>query len=283
VVAFLELLADSWRRRRPVVALVVVPFVDAFLQYGNVERVLAFDGVRFGVQFPFPAPQLTAWSFASVPSTGSGLHVVEPVWLFPVTVAVEAVLVAGYLGSLDEGFRTGSYDFAANVVSYVVPLFAYTALMNAVVLGFGALGLAVGVFALALAIPALLALGYLFWAAPFLVVVEDRGFLASLRRSVALATDGGEYAEFFLKHLLVGAGVSLVVTPVMTNAGAVGVVAGAAVGAPVAFTFTLATLRFLRAHVGDGHVTVDDGPETRAGPGEETDDGRDAVGDASSQ
>lgn len=283
MVAFLELLADSWRRKRPVVALVVVPFVDAFLQYGNVERALAFDGVRFGVQFPFPAPLLTGWSFASVPSTGSGFHVVEPVWLFPVTVAAEGVLVAGYLGSLDEGFHTGSYDFAANVVSYVVPLFAFTVLLNAVVLGFGLLGLEVGVLALVLAIPALLALAYVFWAAPFLVVVEDRGFLAALRRSAALAADGGEYAEFFLKHLLVGAGVSVVLTPVMTNAGAVGVVVGAAVGAPVAFTFTLATLRFLRAHVGDGRAAVDDGPGTGAGPGVETTDGRDASKDTVSQ
>jgi len=281
VVAFLELLVDTWRRKRPVVALVAVPLVSAFLQYGDVERVLAFDGVRFGVQFPFPAPLLTGWSFASVPSTESGLHVVEPVWLFPVTVAVEAVLVAGYLGSLDEGFRTGSYGFAANVASYVVPLFAYTVLANAVVLGFGLLGLRVGVLALVSAIPALLALGYLFWAAPFLVVVEDRGFLAALRRSVALASEGGEYAEFFLKHLLVGAGVSLVMTPVMTNGGVVGVVVGAVVGAPVAFTFTLATLRFLRAHVGDGHVAVDDVQGPGSGRIAESGGGRDLSENAS--
>jgi hypothetical protein len=270
VVAFLELLADSWRRRRPVEALVVVPLVNAFLQYGNVERVLAFDGVRFGVQFPFPAPLLTAWSFASVPQVGDGLRIVGPAWLFPVAVALEAVLVAGYLGSLDEGFHTGSYDFAANVVSYVVPLFAYTVLANAVVLGVGLLGLRVGVLALAVAIPTLLTLGYLFWATPFLVVVEDRGFLTALQRSATLAAGGGEYAEFFLKHLLVGAVVSVAVTPVMVNAGVAGVVIGAVVGAPIAFTFTLATLRFLRRYLGAG--ASGDGEGTSGESGEQSGD-----------
>jgi hypothetical protein len=251
VVAFLDLLADSWRRKRPVVALVVVPLLGAFLQYGNVQRVLAFDGVRVGVQFPFPAPLLTGWSFASVPATGDGLQILGPPWLFPLTVALESVLVAGYLGSLDEGFQTGAYDFTRNVVAYVVPLFVYTALLNAVVLGFGLLGLGTSGAGLAVAIPSLLVLGYLFWAAPFLVVVENRGFASALVRSATLATGGGEYAEYFVKHLLVGAGVSLVVTPVMTNAGVLGVGLGAVFGAPIGLTFTLATLRFLRGHVGD--------------------------------
>lgn len=256
MVAFLELVLDSWERSGAVRILAVVPFLDAFLKVENLAQVLHFEGTHYSVTFPAPSPMLTVWSFADPPTAGGGVSLFAPVPLLPVLVVVEAALLAGYLGSLDAGFRTGDFEFLANVRLYFRDFLVYNVLVTVVVLAAAAAATA-ALPVLVAGFLALFALSYLFFAAPFLVVVEDRPVGDALARSLELALAGDEYAEFFLKHVAVGVALSVLLTPVVTTLGSVGVIVGAAVGSLVGLTLTLSTLRFLRGDV----------PESGLGPG----------------
>ncbi len=162
------------------------------------------------------------------------------------TVIVESVLSAGYLGSVRDAIETGDYDFARNAKEYFVPLFGYTVLVWVVLL----LSFGVGVVfppLLFVALPVLLVLSYLFYGVPFLVVVDDCSLGEALRRSNKLARGGSNtdttYASFGVGYL-VFVFVGSIVGTLFINLGVLGVVVGAVASAPVALALTVATVEF---------------------------------------
>jgi hypothetical protein len=149
--------------------------------------------------------------------------------------------------------ESGAYDFPANVRRYVVPFLLYDAVATLLVTGSVLLiagGVFAGGFALAglaavVGVLAFVALGYLFWAAPFLVVTRETDLVSALRGSFALATAGGPYFAYSVGYLAVVIALSVPTTLVVVNLGLVGVVVGAVLFAPFGLTLALATVRFV--------------------------------------
>lgn len=278
-VSFTGLVGDALDRCGDHLELAVVPFVAALLQVHRIRNVLADPSdFRAGIAFPVPGPLLDVWSFTTTAGEGVNVTAPEPPFLFayPVVVLVTAALTAVYVGSLDDVLRGREYDALANLRAYFVPFAAYGVLFAALGLGVVALGTvalaaddgaAVLLFVL-LTFVSGAAVSYLFYAAPFLFVIEDCGFVSGFRRSYALAVDGGDYAVFWVLHVVVGVVTSLPTSLLVYNVPVLGILLGAAVGAFVGLGFTAATLLFLRRHVGaDAGVAHRDAPGgTGAGP-----------------
>jgi len=107
----------------------LVPVLATLLNYENVLTVLSSEGFHGGVTFRFPAPIIDAWSLTNA-QVGGGVDVdisLSPLLLVAV-VAIEGVLAAGYLGSIDEGLDGLAFDFPANVARYGPALLLYNAL-----------------------------------------------------------------------------------------------------------------------------------------------------------
>lgn len=270
--AFTDRLADGWRRAAGALPLALVPLLLSLLQIDNVSKVATFRGVRFGLRLGIPSPVVSLWQFVSVPKQGATVETGLPVPLShepsllpavgvvavvlvvaPLYAAFTAALTAGYLGSVKQALATGEYEFGAAVRRHFLPLFVYELLH--LVLGlalalpflvFGLSGFGVGAIALVvLAIPVLLALNYVFYAAPFLVVLRDTGLLPALRGSYVLAVEGGPYLRFAAAYCGTVVGLSLVATPVVVGLGIVGVVLGAVAVAPFSLALAFATMRFV--------------------------------------
>jgi len=240
-------------------ALALVPFVSVFLDVTNIVRVVSFRGGHAGITFRFPAAVVDYWTFASVPNPPDGVHVTGTLLFVPVAILLKAALAAGYLGSIAEATGTGRYDFAANVRRYVVPFLGYIAITfllgsGAVLLGLlgGPGGAALLVFLL---VPLFLIFGYLFYATPYLIVLRDVGLVAALRESYAYAIGDGAYAAFAIRYLVAVLLLSIVGTA-FVNLGAVGIVVGAALAAPVGLILNVAVMEFVR--------DLEDGGEARS-------------------
>lgn len=237
-------LADGWDRATDHLPLASVPLLSSLLAVDNVRRVRAAEGVNVGVTFPFPAALPDLWTFVNVPNPDPGFHVSPTVAFLPVRVLVQAVLVAGLLGSIDEIRRTGRYDFAANARRYFAPMLGFVALVTLVT--FSAVGFAaVSPLLLVVLVPVFLVLKYLFYATAYLVAVADESLETALTRSYRWATAGGPYLSYGAGYLLFAAAVSLVVSAVVVNLGVLGVTVGAVATAPVALALTFATTGFV--------------------------------------
>lgn len=260
--------AASQAHLRP---LAVVPFLASFSYVDKLRRLRTSDGVHFGVSFGFPEPIATVWTFVHVPQRDGGgvyLHTPELLW-FPIATVLLGGMAAGYLGSIDAGLD-GAYDVRRAVRSYALPLIGFEFLKLGVIGAVAAAALVAVPVAVGLLLVGLV-LGYLFYAAPYLIVAADCSLVAALRRSFTLATDGGAYATFFVSYLLAVAAVSLVATPLVVNLGLLGAVLGAALAAVPALTLNVATMLFVRSLVDTGQGTPDGtGP---AGPSATTMDG----------
>ncbi|PSP47767.1 hypothetical protein BRC75_08740 [Halobacteriales archaeon QH_7_69_31] len=147
-----------------------------------------------------------------------------------VFVAVEGVLMAGFLGSIDQFVRDRRYDVVGNVRRFAVRVVAFQAI------AFCSLLVSMAVL---LVSPPLAVVGFavglvvylLVYLTPFLVVVADLPLLAAFRRSVRLTTGRIEPVAFAAGYALVVAVVSLPVS-VITNGGIPGVVLAAAIVGP---------------------------------------------------
>lgn len=246
--SFVERLEDGWERALDHLALAVVPLVSSLLAVDNVRRVLEYRGAHFGLTFRFPTALPDLWTFVSVPSEGPGVHVSPTLYLLPVLILAQSVLVAGLLGSIFEILQTGEYDFPANATEYFAPVLVYQALVGAA--SFATFGVAVAAFPLAaLLVPAILVaflvLSYLFYATPYLLVVADDSVDEALGRSYEWALAGGPYFAYGGSYLLFVVAVSLVGTAVVVNLGPIGILLGAVVSAPVGLALTFATTEFV--------------------------------------
>ena len=234
----------GWERAVANLPLALVPLLSSLLAPENVRRVLAADGLNFGIAFRFPAALPDLWSFVSLPNQPAGVHVSPTLWLLPVVIPVHAALVAGLLGSVREAIRTGRYDFVGNVRQYFVPVLVFVALVR--VVGFGAVALAaVAPPLVLLAVPLFLLLSYVFYATPYLLVVADDSVSDALARSWNWAAEGGPYFAYAGGYLLAVVAVSVLVSAFVVNLGVVGIGVGAMVTAPVALALTFATTEFV--------------------------------------
>ncbi|WP_115862632.1 hypothetical protein [Halorussus litoreus] len=240
-------LTEGWEYALRHLELAVVPLLSSLLALDNVRAVLDFRGIHMGLTFRFPGALPDLWTFVSVPSQGSGVHVSPTLFAIPVLILVRGVLVAGLIGSAREVIRTGEYDFAANAREYFVPVVLFVALVHVA----GLVTVSAGILTfpstllLLLSFPLFILLSYLFYATPYLLVVGDLGVEEGLARSLEWALDGGPYFGYAAGYLLFVAAASLVGTALVVNLGALGILVGAIASAPVALALTFATTGFV--------------------------------------
>ncbi|NEU56809.1 hypothetical protein [Halorussus sp. MSC15.2] len=253
----------GWERATRNLPLAFVPLLSSLLAPDNLRRVRSYEGNYFGLALQLPSSLPDLWTFVSLPNGEPGIHVSPTLWLLPVLVPLQAALVAGLLGSAHEFTRTGGYDFAANVRRYFVPVLVFVALVRAVALGTGALATA-ALPVVFLVVPLLLlVLSYVFYATPYLLVVEDASVGEALATSYDWATEGGPYLAYAAGYLLVVFAVSAVGSAFVVNLGVLGAAVGAVVSAPLALALTFTTVEFV-ADMGVGRGA---GGDTRPGSG----------------
>lgn len=261
MVSIVALLSRAREHLGALLPLAAVPFVLAAVSVEKFRRIAESGAdLRFGVSFGFPSTVATAWDFLSLPSAAPGLNLptgsVETTVLVVLVVAVlSALLGAGYLGSIRRELAGVDRAFAADARTYVGPLLGFELLQLVAVLGV----LAAALVALPLALVLLLALfafAYLFYATPYLVVVEGVDLPTGIRQSYGYAVSGGEYASFFVQYVVAAAIVSVVATPLFTTS-VLGAALGTLVLAPVALLFNTATMLFVRDLTGSSEREPD--------------------------
>lgn len=162
--------------------------------------------------------------------------------------ALSSVIAAGYLGGIDRRLRGEPVAIRACLLEYTPRFFAYHLLV------FGAFLALVPVVitapaTLLLVFPLIIVLGYLFYAAPFLFVVDDAGFLEAFRRSYGYAVDFGPYVSFAFAYVVVAAVASVVLSLVVSVGGIVALTVALALATPLSLVLTAATVSFLHALV----------------------------------
>ena len=240
--------------------LAVVPFFTSVVRWTDVVAVGTASGEEFGVTFRLPEAVPDLWTFLETPSPdGNGLVTPVPFLTLGsarvatvavllsaiVFVVVQGVVMAGFLGSIDQFVREGRYDVVANVRRFAARMVAFQAVVFCSLLV---------LMAVALVSPPLVIVGFavglvvwlLVYLTPFLVVVADLPLLAAFRRSVRLATGGIEPVAFAAGYALVIAVISVPVS-IITNAGIPGVVLAAAIVGPIGLFLAALTVRFTRA------------------------------------
>lgn len=245
-------------RTRQLAVLAVVPFVVAVVRWHDIVVTGADTTTRFSVTFPTPHSVISLWSFVNAPTeTGSGINSSDlPLLvgvgfgvLFVVLLAAYVVFVglilAGYLGSINEGVVSGSFDFVGNVRRYARPLVTYEALSILVLLGF--VGGLVWIPALFPVVAiALFGVAYLTYLTPYLVVVTDVGLVEAIKRSVGLTTRQFEAGLAFVGFLVLGAIVSVPLSTLAYGNGVVGGLLAAALTAPIGLFASVVFVTFTR-------------------------------------
>ncbi|GAB7018832.1 hypothetical protein [Halostagnicola bangensis] len=159
--------------------------------------------------------------------------------------AVFAVLEAIYVGGIDRRLENRRSEPIKCIRRYTPKLFAYTLLVLGATL-FLIPVLLVAPLLFLLALPAALVLGYLFYAVPFLFVVDDAAFLEAFERSLEFALEGGVYFWFAVKHVVITVGASVVLSILVSVGGPIGFVLAVTLTIPLALVLTAATTSFLR-------------------------------------
>ena len=222
-----SLLARAARISGRVSPYAVVPFV---LSLAAVEKVLSAGGPGFSmnVKFALPADVATLWTLVDPPARGVTLHTPVPLVALPVFLVVEAALVAGFLGGLRDAYRGEAPDFAGAASDHWLSILGVRVAQFVVFVGLGGVMLAGGPVGLLVALPLFVLLGYLIWGAPYLVVLRDSDALTALAESAAVARAGGDYLLFTVGYALAVAVGSVVLSPLVSTAGVVGVLVGSA-------------------------------------------------------
>lgn len=260
-------LRNGWRWISDLTPLLFVPIVTAFLSIDNISKVLAFHGRNVGVKlFGLPTNVVDIWTFVNVPNTTeSGVHLATPIWAIALVAVVQSALLAGYLGSIRDALATGSYRFGESVRRYFVPLLLYSLAVFALSLGLllAFLNLAFVV----VVVVVLLAIKYLFYATPYVLVLRECDLAEAARVSYGLAVGGGAYARYAVVFSLFATAVSVLGTLVVVNLGLAGIVVGAVAAAPLGLALNVATMRFV-ADIDPGSPTLgtwDDGDGSNGG------------------
>ncbi|MCU4925117.1 hypothetical protein OB905_03825 [Halobacteria archaeon AArc-dxtr1] len=196
-----------WHSRR-LLLLAIVPFTTAIL---NVSDLLATAHTRgLSITASFPVYRYDLWSFVDAPDDG-GLSVTIPFGtvesvtlllpLLVVYVFVSGILSAGYFGSIAAGITTGSFDFADSVAQFATRIIALELLVVSVFVAiFVPLLFVPPLFVLA--VLALLVAAYLLFPTVYILVLEDRSLVSSMRRAYYLVTEHNPVG-FFIAVALV--------------------------------------------------------------------------------
>lgn len=252
--------------------LAVVPIALSLLDVDAIRNVLAYDGWHVGLKFGIPVPAVDLWTVVDPPDAdvagGTNFH-----WEAGTTdllavasggadalalaagsalvgLLLEAILVAGYLGSVREYLATGDYRFVANVSRYGARI------VGLYLLGFAAFVLAVPVFLVAppLIVPAIVGAFvafYLLWATPYLIVVRDCSLGEALVESYRHAAAGGPHFRFTIGYLVTILAVSAPASLVVANAGPLGLLVGLVAVGPLGVALNGAVVDFVLELVGD--------------------------------
>jgi hypothetical protein len=256
------ILHDAVQTTRRIAILVVVPFAVAVLRWNDLVVTGADTTTQFSVTFPTPHSFITLWSFVNAASKtgteigtgtlpgpfGLGFGV-----LFVLTLAVYVVLtgiiLAGYLGSINEALTDESFDFVDSVRRYARPLVAYEVLSLVVMLGLVGGVMVIPAFFPVVAL-SVFVLAYLTYLTPYLVVVTDVGLVPALARSIRLTTHRADPILAFLGFVVFGAVLSVPLSMLVYGNGVVGGLLGAAIMAPIGLFGSVVFVAFTRSVVG---------------------------------
>jgi|GEM_PF-856490 len=252
--------------------LALVPVALSLLDVDAIRNVLAYDGWHVGLKFGIPVPSVDLWTVVDPPdadvaggtnfhweagttdllavATGGADALALAAGSALVGLLLEAVLVAGYLGSIREYLTTGSYGFVRNLRRYAGRI------VGLYLLGFAVFVAAVPVFVVAppLIVPGvvgfLVAL-YLLWATPYLIVVSDCSLGEGLVESYRLAVAGGPHFRFTIGYLVTILALSAPASLVVANAGPLGLLVGLVAVGPLGVALNAAVVDFVMELVGD--------------------------------
>lgn len=162
-----------------------------------------------------------------------------------VSVVVLAVLEAVYVGGLDRRLEHERIEPVACVLRYAPRLILYNLL---IIGGFAVLlpVLLVAPLLVLVAFPVMFVLAYIFYAVPFLFVVDDARFLEAFSRSYGLAIGSGAYFWFAVWYAVAAAVASLVVSMLVSIGGPIGLLLAIGLATPLGLVLTATTVSFLR-------------------------------------
>jgi hypothetical protein len=253
--SILERLRDAWDRlsAHNLWYYALVPLVVAALNGTKIQNLLRSDhDFHAGISFGAPLPVTDAWSFVSTPAVGGGVQFSGPrtrlgIGLFAFGLVLQGVLLAGYLGGLHRGLRGDQPRFGAAVGAYWQRFLGFAVLLLGLFLPPVLFTLAARSLAplVVLWLVAFFVLGYLLYAAPYLIVLHDAGLGEALSWSVSLATDGGAYLRYAVGYALAVVAISIPATLVVANVPILGIPLGIVGLAPVGLVFDTATLVFV--------------------------------------
>jgi hypothetical protein len=234
----------------------------ALFNTNKLLAVLRFDGGHIGFKFGLPVSVVTVWEFVSVPNSGVTVNTGLPVESLPVAIVtvpvlllVQAVLTAGYFGSIRNTLYGEPYEFISNSKRYFVPFVIIISVptllllpLAAGVLGSGALAGGFGgptLVILLLAMVGFVVLGYVFYPVPYLIVLQQTGVVGAARRSYTLATQSGPYFAYTAGFVLFVLGVSPIFTVLVVNVPVIGLPIGIIGGGVLGLAVNSMTMRFI--------------------------------------
>ncbi|MFC4541034.1 hypothetical protein ACFO5R_03710 [Halosolutus amylolyticus] len=159
-------------------------------------------------------------------------------------VAIASVLAAVYVGGLDRRLRRDPAAIVACASEYAPRFVLYNLVAIGAILLLVPFAL-VSPALIILALPAVVVVGYLFYAVPFLFVVADAPFVEAFRLSYGFAVGERAYLAFGLWHVGVAV-VSSIVLSLLVSAGPGGFLLALALAVPLSLVLTAATVSFLR-------------------------------------
>lgn len=230
-----------------------LPAIATLLSLSKVTQALE-AGPGGGMTFPMPTGLPTLWTYVSLPSGSGGMSISGPlaftafIPLFIVGLVITSALEAGFLGTLRRRIEGRPVDFLASAKQFVWRMILVNLLRALVVFAMFPL-----IAIPPLAIVVVIAVTYLIYGLPFVIVVTDEDFETSLRTTIDQALSGGRYAGFGVAHLLGGAVLSLFLTTLVRNGGLFGILVGTAVVAvPAVFVGAFGLLLFRELVVEQG-------------------------------
>jgi hypothetical protein len=253
VPSFTDRLSDATDQlgRRDLWAYAVVPLLLGALNWNKIHDVLTDPSdFRIGLSFALPVPVTDPWSFVSTPTNGvevaGGPNVVGAAVLAGLLV-LQGPLLAAYLGGLRHRLAGDDVGWAGALRRYWLRLLGFAAVLLAMNLPPALFVLAgsAGPVLVLLWLVVLVVLGYLFYAAPYLVVLHDVGLPRALSWSVSLALGEDPYLRYALGYVGVAIALSIPATLVVTNVPILGIVLGVVGLAPVGLLFDTTTLLFV--------------------------------------
>lgn len=266
-------LADGWQRAWAHLALALVPIVLALFDTNKILAILQFEGGHIGFTFGLPISVVTIWQFVSVPNSGITVNTGIPLDMLPIAIVtvpvllvVQAVLMAGYFGSIRNVLDDEPIRFVISCRQYFMPFLIITILPFLFLLPFalGVFGAGVLTGGFGGASIALLLVGlvvfliaeYLFYATPYLIVLREEGIVDAARQSYRLAIQGGPYFAYTVGFAVLVLGASPIATALVVNIPVLGLPMGIIGGGILGLTANIMTMRFVAEIASESSIAI---------------------------